>query len=169
MKKNVILIGMPGCGKSTVGVVLAKVIGHRFLDSDLLIQEKTGKLLHEIISEVGTEGFLQLENEVNTSLETSHSVIATGGSVIYGKEAMEHLRNIGYVVYLKLSLDSVAERLGDLNQRGVARKEGQGLKELYEERVPFYESYANFILDCEGKGIRQITEEIAAAYKKNRK
>lgn len=169
MKHNVVLIGMPGCGKSTVGVVLAKVTGHRFIDSDLLIQEKTGQLLHEIISEKGTEGFLQIENEVNAALETTHAVIATGGSVIYGREAMEHLRKIGYVVYLKLSPEAIETRLGDLNQRGVAMKEGQGLKELYEERVPLYEKYADLVLDCEGKGIRQITEEISQRYKRKRR
>ena len=169
MKHNVVLIGMPGCGKSTVGVVLAKVIGHRFIDSDLLIQEKTGQLLHEIISEKGTEGFLQIENEINAELETTRTVIATGGSVIYGREAMEHLRKIGYVVYLKLSPETIETRLGDLNQRGVAMKEGQGLKELYEERVPLYEKYADFVLDCEGKGIRQITEEISRRYKRKRR
>ena len=93
------------------------------------------------------------------------SIIATGGSVIYGKEAMEHLKEIGLVVYLKLSLESIADRLGDLQQRGVALKEGWGLKELYEERVPLYEKYADLTIDCEEKSIRQITEEIAGAYR----
>ena len=166
MKDNIVLIGMPGAGKSTVGVVLAKVIGHRFLDSDLLIQEQTGQLLHEIISEKGTEGFLEIENQVNASLEIKHTVLATGGSVIYGREAMEHLSKIGYVVYLQLSLSGIESRLGDLNKRGVALKEGQGLKELYQERIPLYKKYADLIIDCENKGIRQITEEITQRYKK---
>ena len=100
--KNVVLIGMPGSGKSTVGVVLAKVLGYRFIDSDLVIQEVEGKLLHEIISERGIEGFLEVENKINSELNPERSVIATGGSVIYGKEAMEHLSEIGTVVYLKL-------------------------------------------------------------------
>ena len=165
MKNNIVLIGMPGAGKSTVGVVLAKVAGHRFVDSDLVIQETFGKLLHELITEHGLNGFLEIENQVNAGLDTTKAVIATGGSVIYGKEAMEHLKEIGFVVYLKLSLESIAERLGDLQQRGVALKEGWGLKELYEERVPLYEKYADLIIDCEEKSIRQITEEIAGAYK----
>lgn len=165
MKENIVLIGMPGAGKSTVGVVLAKVVGHKFVDSDLVIQEQTGKLLHELITEHGLEGFLKIENRTNATLEYSKAVIATGGSVIYGKEAMEHLKEIGLVVYLKLSLESIAERLGDLQQRGVALKDGQGLKELYEERVPLYEKYADVILDCEDKAIREITAEIAQIYK----
>ena len=168
MKNNIVLIGMPGAGKSTVGVVLAKVAGHKFLDSDLVIQERTGKLLHELITEHGIDGFIEIENKINAEINTEKSVIATGGSVIYGKEAMEHLKEIGLVVYLKLTLESIAERLGDLQQRGVALKNGQGLKELYEERIPLYEQYADLVIDCEEKSIREITEEIAFEYKNMR-
>ncbi len=166
MKNNIVLIGMPGAGKSTVGVVLAKVVGYKFVDSDLVIQENTGKLLYELIAEHGLEGFLEIENRTNAELDVTKSIIATGGSVIYGEEAMEHLKQIGLVVYLKLTLESIADRLGDLQQRGVALKEGWGLKELYEERVPLYGKYADLIIDCENKSIRQITEEIAGEYKK---
>ncbi len=102
--KNIILIGMPGCGKSTVGVILAKIIGYSFLDSDLLIQEKDGRLLSEIISQEGLDGFNKIENKINASIDVSRSVIATGGSVIYGKEAMEHFKKIGIVVYIRLPL-----------------------------------------------------------------
>lgn len=160
---NIVLIGMPGAGKSTVGVVLAKCLGYRFVDSDLVIQEKEGKLLHEIMEERGTDGFLALENEINASLEAERSVIATGGSVIYGKEAMEHLGRIGTLVYLKLSCPTVEERLGDLGERGVAVREGQTLKELYEERIPYYEKYAQIVMDCENKMIKDIVAEIISA------
>ena len=160
--KNIVLIGMPGAGKSTVGVVLAKHEGFGFLDSDLVIQEKTGLLLHEIISREGDEGFRQVENRVNASLQVRHTVIATGGSVIYGREAMQHLRRIGTVVYLKLSCPSIAERLGDLKERGVTLKEGQMLQQLYDERVPLYERYADITIDCEEKSIREIVAEISA-------
>ncbi len=158
---NIVLIGMPGVGKSTVGVVLAKKLGYRFLDSDLVIQDKTGKMLHEIISEQGTEGFLRVEEEINASLDCDRTVIATGGSVVYGPKAMEHLSQIGKVVYLKLSCDAIEERLGDLNERGVALKDGQTLQDLYNERVPLYEKYANITVDCENKMIREIVAELS--------
>ncbi len=160
-KNNIVLIGMPGAGKSTVGVVLAKRLGYGFVDSDLVIQEKYDRLLHELIEEYGVEGFWKLENDVNASLERRKSVIATGGSVVYGAGAMEHLREIGTVVYLKLPCQEVALRLGDLNARGVTLREGQSLQELYEERVPLYEKYAHVVVDCHGKPIREIVAEIA--------
>lgn len=159
--KNIVLIGMPGVGKSTVGVVLAKYAGLKFVDSDLVIQEQTGMLLHEIITKEGDDGFRRVENRINASLQAKHSVIATGGSVIYGREAMRHLKEIGTVVYLKLSYESIADRLGDLKQRGVTLKEGQTLSQLYDERVPLYERYADVIVDCENKTIREIVAEVA--------
>ena len=160
--KNLVLIGMPGAGKSTVGVVLAKQQGLSFVDSDLVIQEQTGLLLHEIIKRQGDDGFRQGENRINAGLFVKHSVIATGGSVIYGREAMQHLKKIGTVVYLKLSCASIAERLGDLKERGVTLREGQTLAQLYDERVPLYERYADVTVDCENKSIREIVAEIVA-------
>lgn len=162
MKDNIVLIGMPGAGKSTVSVVLAKKLGKNFLDSDLVIQEKTGKLLHEIISESGIEEFNKIEDSINASLNVANTIIATGGSVIYGKNAMEHLKSIGKVFYLKLSFAEIEERLGDLKKRGVVLREGQDLKSLYEERVPLYEKYADVTIDCDGKMLREVVEEIAA-------
>lgn len=158
---NLILIGMPGAGKSTVGVVLAKNLGYRFLDSDLCIQEAENRLLHEIIASDGLDIFLQIENRINASLDVKKSVIATGGSVIYGKEAMEHLAAIGTIVYLELPYEEIESRLGDLTKRGVALKEGQTLRDLYEERTPLYEKYAQITIDCEGKSIRDIVTEIS--------
>lgn len=161
-RKNVVLIGMPGAGKSTVGVVAAKRLGFRFLDSDLLIQDEYGKLLHELITEYGVEGFWKIENKVNASIDVKQTVIATGGSVCYEEEAMKHLSEIGVVVYLKLSYEALEERLGDLNARGVTLKEGQTLRDLYEERIPMYEKYALVTINCEGKELREVAEEVSA-------
>ena len=147
---NITLIGMPASGKSTVGVLLAKRLGYSFVDVDIVIQEQEGRLLKEIIEKEGQDGFLAVENRINAGLNVRHSVIAPGGSVIYGKEAMEHLKEISTVIYLKLSYESVEERLGNLVDRGVVLKEGMTLRDLYEERVPFYEKYADITIDENG-------------------
>ncbi len=147
MKNNIVLIGMPGVGKSTLGVVLAKELGFQFVDADLLIQDREKRLLKEIIADEGVDGFLKIENDVNASISADKTIIATGGSVIYGREAMEHLKEIGTVVYLKLDYDTLDSRLGSLKGRGVVLKDGQNLKSLYEERVPLYEKYADIVVD----------------------
>ena len=157
---NVTLIGMPGAGKSTLGVVLAKILGYEFLDSDLLIQKTEKRRLYEIIDQEGTEGFKAIENRVNASIQTDRTVIATGGSVVYCSEAMEHLKSIGKVVYLKISLESLAKRLGNLEKRGVLLKEGQTLKSLYEERTPLFEKYADFVVDEEGKDLEASLQAV---------
>ncbi len=164
-KKNIVLIGMPGVGKSTVGVVLAKNLGISFIDSDLVIQEREEKRLCELIEEHGLEGFLDIEGEVNASFNPKAAVIATGGSAVYRDEAMRHLQDIGLVCYLRLSYEGIAERLGDLEERGVARREGQDLLQLYAERTLLYEKYAHMTVDCEGKNIREIVFEIAKRIK----
>lgn len=161
-KKNIVLIGMPGAGKSTVGVVVAKRLGFRFVDSDLVIQETYGRLLHELIEEYGVEGFWKLENQVNASLDTEQTVIATGGSVCYEAQAMEHLGQIGTVVYLQLSYESLCDRLGDLTARGVTLKPGQTLTDLYQERVPLYEKYAHITVDCENRQLREVAAEVCS-------
>lgn len=158
--KNIILIGMPGSGKSTVGVVLAKKLGYQFIDSDLVIQEKCQKLLYQLIEERGEAGFVLLENEINASILADGAVIATGGSAVYGKEAMTHFKEIGTVVYLELAFEELKERLGDLHERGVVLKDGMTLKELYEERTPLYEKYADMVISCTGRDIRDVMEEI---------
>jgi len=157
---NIVLIGMPGSGKSTVGVVLAKRLGYEFVDSDLVIQKRTGRLLHELIEENGIEGFWKIENDVNASIDTDNSIIATGGSVIYGEEAMQHLGENGTMVYLQISYDELKERLGDLNARGVTLRQGQTLKDLYEERIPLYEKYADITIQCDDKMLWKIVAEI---------
>ena len=159
-KTNLVLIGMPGAGKSTVGVVLAKKLGYYFMDSDLVIQEREKRLLHEIIAQEGLQGFLEIENRINASLNAEHSIIATGGSVIYGTEAMAHFKQIGTVIYLKLSYEAIENRLGDLRERGVALKEHQTLAQLYAERTPLYEQYADIIIDCEKLVLREVVEQI---------
>ncbi|WP_432626820.1 shikimate kinase [Brotaphodocola sp.] len=151
---------MPASGKSTVGVLLAKRLGYSFVDADIVIQEKTGKLLKEIIAEQGTDGFLKVEEEVNSELNVERSVIAPGGSVIYGPKAMEHLKEISVVVYLKLSYEDVKMRLGDLKDRGVALKDGMTLKDLYDERIPLYEKYADITIDETGKTAGVIVDEL---------
>lgn len=160
-KNNIVLIGMPGAGKSTVGVVLAKKLGYAFVDADLVIQSWEGKLLHEIIEERGVEGFWMLEETVGESIEAERTVIATGGSAVYGESAMAHYRQIGTVVYLSLPLEEIRERLGDLTERGVTLKEGQDLDSLYAERLPLYERYADATVECEGLSIREIVKKIA--------
>lgn len=157
---NIILIGMPGAGKSTLGVVLAKVIGYQFLDSDLLIQKQEKRKLHEIIAAEGYRGFQKIENQVNASIETENTVIATGGSVVYCEEAMTHLKSVGTVVYLKLSLDNLSKRLGNLKGRGVLLKDGQTLGGLYEERSPLYEKYADIVIDEEGKDLEASLKSV---------
>lgn len=160
-KNNITLIGMPGAGKSTVGIVLAKVLGMEFLDSDLLIQKREKKLLWQIIEEQGLDGFDRVEEDVNCSIETENTIIATGGSAVYSEKAMRHLREISTVVYLKVSCEELKKRLGDLKNRGVSIKEGQTLEDLFEERCPLYEKYADLILDLDHTSIRQAAAQIA--------
>lgn len=162
--KNIVLIGMPGAGKSTIGVILAKVMGYQFLDSDLIIQEKQNRLLNEIISQDGVEGFIEIENKINSEIQVNHCVIATGGSVVYGKEAMEHLKTIGTVVYIKLSYETLNNRLGNIKQRGVVLKDGQNLESLYEERCPLYEYYADIIIDAQQLSVEELMEHIASKF-----
>ena len=154
---------MPGVGKSTIGVVLAKILGMEFVDSDLIIQKSQGKLLKEIISEVGTNGFLTIEDEVHADLNVNNSIIATGGSVVYCQNGMEHLRDISIIVYLKLDYDLLAHRLGNLTARGVVLREHQTLQDLYKERTPLYEKYAHITIDETSLNIEQTIDAILKA------
>jgi shikimate kinase len=160
---NITLIGMPGCGKSTIGVLLAKALGYRFLDTDLLIQEKENRLLSDILEEEGLERFIEIENQINAQVDVKRTVIAPGGSAIYGREAMEHFKRIGKVVYIQLPYETVADRLGDLKARGVVMKDGQTLEQLYEERCPLYEQYADVVIHADGQEIGPILNKIKIA------
>lgn len=165
-RDNIVLIGMPGVGKSTVGVILAKVLGYQFLDADLAIQEQEGKLLREIIEEVGTEGFIQVENRVNAGLQCSKTIIATGGSVVYGQEAMEHLKEIGTVVYIEVPFKILEKRLSDIRGRGVVLKAGQTLYDLFMERTPLYEKYADVRVSEEGLNVEETVEALVEKLQK---
>ena len=148
---NLILIGMPACGKSTAGVLLAKYLGYDFVDTDLLIQRREGMRLEDLIRTRGREAFLRIEAEVCSGLEAEHTVIATGGSVVYDGGAMNHLKSIGRVIYLQVDLDVLEKRLTDALERGVVFQEGQTLRDLYEERTALYEAYADLTVP-EGTG-----------------
>lgn len=169
MKKNLIFTGMPAVGKSTVGIVVAKRLGMKFIDTDLLIQEQEGKLLREIIAEEGQDGFLKIENQVNASVEAENAVISPGGSVIYCKEAMEHYKKIGTVVYLKASYQTIKKRIRNPKKRGVVLREGQTFRDLYNERVPYFEKYADITVCEDGCRIEETIENVLNAVKKRRK
>ena len=162
-KKNVVLIGMPGAGKSTIGVILAKVLGKDFIDADLVIQKKEGRLLREIIEQEGPDGFLAVEERVNAGICPDAAVIATGGSVVYGQRAMEHLGRIGVIVYLKLSYPAVESRLRDIRGRGVVLRDGQTLMDLYQERAVLYERYADVTVEEDGLGVEETLEKTLQA------
>ena len=166
MKKgNVILIGMPASGKTTIGTELSEKIGYGYVDSDSVIAAREGKRLHEIIAENGREAFLDIEAKVNSELCADRCVIATGGSVIYRDYAMKKLKELGKVVYLKLSYETIENRLGDLTARGVALKDGFTLRDLYEERTPLYEKYADTVVELDGKTVAEAVETVAEALK----
>ena len=160
MKSNIILIGMPAAGKSTVGVLLAKTMLKSFVDTDLIIQSRYGCALCDIIEKEGTDAFLQIENDIICKENYSGSVIATGGSAVYGKEAMEYLKADGVTVYLEISLAEIKKRIGNITTRGVAMKNGSTLDELYKERLPLYNKYSDITVSCEGKTAEDIVSEI---------
>jgi shikimate kinase len=146
--KNIVIIGMPGAGKSTMGVILAKTLGSNFTDTDIVIQENSGRLLQEIIDTEGTDAFLKTEEKTLLSLHCHHAVIATGGSVVFSEKAMEHLKKDGVVLYLKISFEEMVRRLNNITTRGIVLVAGQSLRDMYNQRVPLYEKYADITIDC---------------------
>lgn len=159
--KNIVLIGMPGAGKSTIGVLLAKSMLMDFVDTDLLIQKKCSESLCGIIAAKGIDEFLKIENDVICESVFENSVVATGGSAVYGEEAMAKLRADGVAVYLKLSPEELVRRIDNIHTRGIAMKEGTSIADLYAERAPLYEKYADITVECEGLTPEQCVEAIA--------
>ena len=161
--KNIILVGMPGSGKSTLGIILSKKIGYGYIDSDSVIVAREGKLLPELIEQLGNDGFLDVEAKVNGSICASRCVISTGGSAIYRSDAIEKMKKHGVVVYLKISYEEVERRLGDLKTRGVVLKDGFTLRDLYEERAPLYEAQADYIVELDNAPVETNAEKIREA------
>ena len=157
---NITLIGMPGAGKSTIGVILAKSLLCDFIDTDLIIQKKTGKSLCQLLDENGTEGFLQLENDIICGESFENCVIATGGSAVFGEEAMSKLKKISTVIFLDVNVTELEKRLSNIRTRGVAMKKGTTVRKLYEERLPYYQKYADITLDCTGLTAEESVDEI---------
>ncbi len=162
-KKNIILIGMPGSGKSTCGVIAAKVLLKNFFDTDLLVQGLEQSRLQELIDTRGTDYFFEAEEKAILSLQLEATVIATGGSVIYSEKAMQHLKSLGKVIYLRMSYEEMLERINDLTTRGIVVKNGTTLLDMYNERIPLYEKYADCIIDCDRNTVEETVEEIIKA------
>lgn len=166
MKKgNIILIGMPGSGKTTIGTELSEVLGYGYIDSDSVIIAREGMRLNELIAKVGREAFLDIEAKINSEICADRCVIATGGSVIYRENAMKKLATMGKIVYLQLPYETIASRLGDLVKRGVALKEGYTLRDLYNERAPLYEKYADICVSLGNATIQESVTAVANALK----
>ena len=159
--KNIVLIGMPACGKSTIGVLLAKSLGFRFVDTDLIIQQDTGRLLQEIIDDEGLDAFCIAEERAICSVnESENTVIATGGSAVYSRTAMLHLKEIGLVYYLSLPVPEVEKRLYNIKSRGIAMRKGDTISDVFERRRRLYEEYADITIDCLGKSLEETVSEI---------
>ena len=165
--KNIVLIGMPGVGKSSTGVVIAKMLGYQFIDADLLIQSKYGDILEHLIERHGIEGFIRIENAVNMSIEAERTVIATGGSVCYCSQALEKMREEDVIVYLKADFETIKARLGSLKKRGVVIRKGETLKDLYDERVPLYEKYADVVVDVSDCAFGESVDRTISALKRS--
>jgi len=159
-ESNIVLIGMPGVGKSTVGVLLAKTLSRGFIDTDVLIQSREGRRLQELLNEFGRQAFVEIESRHVRSLDCRGHVISTGGSVVYGDEAMQHLKSLGVVVHLDLTCELLQERLRRTDERGVVKDRNQSICQLYAERQPLYRRYADVRVDCEGLKHEEVVSRI---------
>lgn len=162
-KENIILIGMPGSGKSTCGVLAAKALLKNFFDTDLLFQGLEEKRLQDIIDDDGIEYFLSAEERAILSLDINATVVATGGSVVYSDKSMEHLKKSGKVIYLHLSYDTMVDRIKNITTRGVVVKEGDSLEDMYNERLPMYQKWADVVINCDNNTVEQTVEKIVKA------
>ncbi|MDY0266947.1 MAG: shikimate kinase [Methanimicrococcus sp.] len=158
--KNIVLIGMPGSGKSTTGVLLAKSLGFSFLDTDLLLQEQTGMLLQNLVDSKGFFGFVDIEEQILSELNVSNTVISTGGSVIYGEKTMRRLKQIGTVIFLNVSFPEIMRRIKNISTRGIALKDGQSLENLYAERLPLYQKYADLTVSGDNQTVEELVTRI---------
>lgn len=161
--RNIVFVGMPAVGKSTIGVLIAKRLGYQFIDTDLVIQEQEGRLLREIIDEMGIDGFLQIEDRINCEVKAEKAIISPGGSIVYCKNAMEHYRKIGTIVYLQASFETIRERIGDAADRGVILREGQTFKALYDERTGLFEHYAHITVCQDYMDLEQSVDAVLTA------
>jgi shikimate kinase len=157
---NIVLIGMPGVGKSTIGVLLAKALGYHFLDTDVFMQAMQGHSLQEMIDRDGLAAFCEAEEDYILYLDATNTVIATGGSVVYSEHAMQHLAEHGVVIHLDLPVERIEQRLCNLLTRGVVMEQGQTIRSLYAEREPLYRKHAQITIDCTDKNHDQIVTEI---------
>ncbi len=164
---NIILIGMSGAGKSTLGVLLAKTLGMNYVDTDIVIQQTQGRLLQEIIDTDGTEKFIKVEEKAITGLKLKNCVVATGGSVVYSDKAMRFLKSHGQIVYLHVPYEEIEKRLKNIRDRGIVIKEGNSLKDVYDERVPLYKKYGDKTVDCTGRDTEECVREILKAVTEN--
>lgn len=167
MKTNVVLIGMPGCGKSTCGVIVAKMLLKNFFDTDLLIQNIEGISLQDIIDNKGIEYFEKAEEDAILNLDIKGTVIATGGSVVYSDKAMEHLKSLGVVVFLNLGFEKMEKRISNFKTRGVVMKKGNTLLDMYNERLPLYKKWADITIDCDRETAEDTAQAIYDAVKNN--
>ena len=162
---NIIIIGMPASGKSCMGRTLAKPLKMKYIDTDRIIENKTGRKLQEIINEDGLDAFKRIEEEILCGVEGDNLIISTGGSAVYYERAMERFRSMGVVVYLYTSLETIVKRLGDFSKRGVAFREGQTIADLYAERCTLYEKYAHITVDCDGTSYSKYRDRAIMAIK----
>lgn len=163
--KNIVLIGMPGCGKSTIGVILAKTLGMSFVDTDLIIQQRENRLLQNIIDKDGLESFLDIERDAILSVDCKNSIISTGGSAVFRKEAMTHLKNDGIIIFIDVAPETLKKRLSNIKTRGIAAGKDESVDDIFNQRLPLYKEYADFVLTVENESVETSVERLVEILK----